>query len=365
MMRADIAAVRAAQTESGAILACPTYATYGYSWLRDGAFCAAALDAGGDTGSSRCFHDWVAARILAFEGPMRRAIEAVGAGDAPAADDHLPCRFSEVGAAPMGDGWGAFQMDGPGLWLWALERHARASGGPGTLGGSLLRAAALAAEYVSGLWRQPSYDAWEEHGDRLATSTIAACLAGLLAAHRLGLEPAGMQLAVESMREEAAARARRVGYLPRSDEDDGVDASILWCGPLLGAFHRRDRGWAATLEQIEAELVGPDGGVYRYAADTFYGGGQWPVLTAAYGLACLQRDGPGDRERATACLEWIEAQRGPDRSLPEQSSAHPFSPERVDEWVERWGPVARPLTWSHAMSVLLQAGLAAAEDASD
>ena len=46
-MRVDMAVLRAAQSESGAILACPAYPTYRYSWLRDGSFCAAALDAGG------------------------------------------------------------------------------------------------------------------------------------------------------------------------------------------------------------------------------------------------------------------------------------------------------------------------------
>ena len=360
-MRADVAAVLAAQTESGAILACPSYPTYRFSWLRDGAFCAAALDTAGETGSSRRFHDWVRARVQAFEGPMRRAIEAVAGGGVPAADDHLPCRFSESGSAPTEDGWGAFQMDGPGLWLWALERHARAGGGSATLDDRLLRAAALAAEYLGALWRVPSYDAWEEHGDHLATSTLAACLAGLLAAHRLGLEPVGMQAAVEGIRDVLRARVQPDGHLPRSDADTSVDASILWCGPLLGAFHRHDAAWSATLDEVEARLVGPGGGVYRYAADTFYGGGQWPVLTSAYGLACLDRGRPGDRARAEACLAWIEAQRSESGGLPEQSSEHVLHPTRLGEWVERWGPVARPLTWSHAMTVMLGAGLVAAE----
>lgn len=356
-MQADVAAILDAQAESGAILACPDFPTYRFSWLRDGAFCAVALDTAGETDAARRFHDWATACILSFEPPMRRAIEAMAVGEPVGADDFLPCRFSAGGRAPNGDGWGAFQMDGPGLWLWALDHHARAGGGASGLGPGLQRTAALTAEYVSAMWRQPSYDAWEEHGDRLASSTLAACLAGLLAAHRLGLELAGMRDAVDGLRGELAARARHVGYLPRSDADPAVDASILWCGPLLGAFHRDDRGWTATLERVEAELVGTGGGVYRFAADTFYGGGQWPVLTAAYGLACLRRDGPGDRERARGAADWIERLRDPRGSLPEQSTDHPLHPERVAEWEARWGPVARPLTWSHALLTLLRAAL--------
>lgn len=357
-MRVDMAVIRAAQTESGAILACPDYRTYRYSWLRDGSFCAAALDVGGDTAASGAFHRWVAQRVLAFEGPMRRAIESVAVGETPGPDDYLPCRFSEAGVAPTGDGWGAFQMDGPGLWLWSLDRHAQAAGGRPSLGSLEQRAAALAAEYVVAMWRQPSYDAWEEHADRLASSTVAADLGGLLAAHRLGLAPGGMQLAVEGMRLELAARAARVGHLPRSDGDDAVDGSILWCGPLLGAFHPSHAAWRSTLSHVQSDLVGPDGGVHRYRGDTFYGGGQWPVVTAAYGLACLWRNEPGDHEQAEAALAWIEDQRDADGRLPEQSHEHLLDPAKLPEWEARWGPVATPLTWSHAMTVLLTEALA-------
>ena len=357
-MRADVAAVRAAQAEGGAILACPAYPIYRYSWLRDGAFCAVALDAGGDRDASRSFHRWAAARVLASELPMRRAIEAVAVGHEPGPNDYLACRFTEAGAAPTGDGWGSFQMDGPGLWLWALERHVHVVGGPSRLDRDLHRAAALSAEYISAMWRRPSYDAWEEHEDRLASSTLAACLAGLLAANRLDHEPDGAQAAVDGMRTELAARAGRVGSLPRADADDAVDASILWCGPLLGAFHSSDATWTATLARVEAELLGPGSGVYRYTADTFYGGGQWPVLTASYGLACLERDGPGDRGRAESAMAWIEDQRDSQGRLPEQSSENALAPEHTAEWESRWGPLATPLTWSHAMAVLLQAALA-------
>ena len=59
-----------------------------------------------------------------------------------------------------------------------------------------------------------------------------------------------------------------------------VDASLLWaCVPfgrhaLLQAADPLMRGTAA---KIERDLVGGTGGVHRYRADTFYGGGEWVV----------------------------------------------------------------------------------------
>jgi GH15 family glucan-1,4-alpha-glucosidase len=296
----------------------------------------------------------VAQRIFSFEAPMRRAADAVANGVPRAPDDYLPCRFEAGGRAPRGDGWGAFQLDGPGLWLWALAEHERASGTTVVHQAELRGAATMAATYLSSLWRQPSYDAWEEEPERRSTSTLAACLAGLDAAHRLGLELPGMLAEVEGMRHDLDERGRRLGYLPRSDGDDAVDASILWCGPLLGVFRPDDPLWRSTLERIEAELVGAGGGVHRYRADEFYGGGEWPLLSAAYGLACLQRGDPGDHARARRCAAWIELQRGRDGSLPEQASERLLRPARLSTWQARWGPVARPLSWSHAMALLLR-----------
>ncbi len=39
--------------------------------------------------------------------------------------------------------------------------------------------------------------------------------------------------------------------------------------------------------------------------------------------------------------------------MPEQVDAHLLAPDRFDEWVDRWGTVARPLLWSHAMLIRL------------
>jgi GH15 family glucan-1,4-alpha-glucosidase len=317
-----------------------------------------ALDTAGEHAAARRFHDWVAARVNERAPGLQRAVAAVGEGRRPDSADLLPCRFEADGRAPSGDGWGAFQMDGPGLWLWALEVHTRSVGGDAPLGRDVERAAILVAGYVAALWQRPSYDAWEERGAHTSTSTLAACLAGLRSAQLLGVQPgAGPDNAPAAIRGVLAERGRRVGYLPRSDADEAVDASLLWCGPALGVFEPSDRAWLATLEMVRSELLGPEGGVHRYAADTFYGGGEWPVLTSVLGLACLQIGADDAALRARRCADWVESQRTPDGGLPEQSSRHLLHPGHRAGWEARWGPVASPLSWSHAMAVLLRRAL--------
>jgi len=115
--------------------------------------------------------------------------------------------------------------------------------------------------------------------------------------------------------------------------------------------------FAATLARIEDELIDADGGVHRYREDTFYGGGAWPVLTAAYGRVLLRRRAPGDLERAHAALRWIEGQADADGHLPEQVADRAFAPRHIDEWRQRWGGSARPLLWSHAAYLALRAEL--------
>jgi len=93
-----------------------------------------------------------------------------------------------------------------------------------------------------------------------------------------------------------------------------------------------------------------DGGVHRFAADTFYGGGQWPLLSCFAGLA---RAALGDNEGAAAYLAWAMATATESLDLPEQVDRHLLAPERRQEWIDKWGEVATPLLWSHAMVLRL------------
>lgn len=102
-----------------------------------------------------------------------------------------------------------------------------------------------------------------------------------------------------------------------------------------------------TLRAVDASLV-VGGGVHRYLEDDYYGGGLWIVLGGALALALADRD----PRRSARVLAWIEAQADASGHLPEQVATRLRVPEGHAAWVERWGPPAQPLLWSHAMYLL-------------
>lgn len=88
------------------------------------------------------------------------------------------------------------------------------------------------------------------------------------------------------------------------------------------------------------------GGVHRYLQDEFYGGGQWPVLAGAYAAIDIEETA------RRAALDWIEDQADSQGHLPEQSTARLLNPDYHQPWLQRWGPIASPLLWSHAMYLI-------------
>ena len=335
------------QAPSGAFIAGPTFPHYRYAWLRDGAFIAEAMDLVGRQDVAARFHDWVAGLVVAAADGIERSIAAVARGESPAPDDYLHCRYEADGSLGPDD-WPTFQLDGPGIWLWSLAHHVRSGG---TLNGRHREALGLATRYLAALWDHPSYDAWEESPEHVHTSTLAAILAGLRASRSLAGEASGAATVAEAAIVERLAG--QAGAFTKWDGNPAVDGSLLWIAVPYGLLSPDDPAFAATLERIEMELVSPDGGVHRYADDTFYGGGEWLLLTAGLGRVYNRRGTAGDRERAEQCRRWIEAQAGPDGSLPEQVATRARHTERIAEWQASWGASASPLLWSHATYLAL------------
>ncbi|MBL8162238.1 MAG: hypothetical protein JNJ61_09660 [Anaerolineae bacterium] len=134
--------------------------------------------------------------------------------------------------------------------------------------------------------------------------------------------------------------------------NDAVDASLLWLAVPYGLVTVDDPRFQATLAKIERDIHRPGGGVYRYAADTYFGGGEWLLLTLWLAWVYCEM---GQASRARDLVTWVEAQANPAGEMPEQVAGHLLAPDYYDYWVQRWGTSASPLLWSHGMYLLLKA----------
>lgn len=338
------------QDASGAYPASPTFSAYtGFCWFRDGAFIADGVSSYGGVDSASRFFDWCGS-ILHDRADQVARIVATSVAGAPLADSEmLATRFTFDGAEGTADWWD-FQLDGYGTWVWAVVEHATRH----KLDlGRWATPITLSVDYLLSSWRRPCFDWWEENADQVHVSTLGCISAGLQAAVRSGVLDAGRRAAVDAVDAEIQALIRErgtvAGHLVKWLDSDEVDGSLLAVLAPLGAISPSGELGLSTLRSVAAAL-NVDGGVHRYLADTFYGGGQWPLLSCMLGLAYA---GAGDREAALRQLSWAASTVGPDGSMPEQVTDHLLAPTRREEWIERWGPVAQPLLWSHAMYIRL------------
>ena len=292
LVERSIAVILDGQAESGGYVACPTFEPYRYAWLRDGSFVAEAMSRVGQAESAEAFFSFCAGVIERRpEGPWH-------------------ARYRLDGSEDDGE-WPLHQLDGLGLWLWALDRHcARHGRSPEPWE----RAAGLTRAYLAEHWHDSCVDWWEER-EGIHAATLASIWAGT-----------------------------RDDRVRAAVEPDGrLDASLLWLVPLGLAG-------AEVVERVESSLLSPGGGVHRNLEDVYYGGGEWLLLTAFLGWA---RASVGDRDGAREALAWVEAHAEADGSLPEQAQDHLLAPETYATWVEKWGPPPSPLLWSHAMVLIL------------
>jgi isomaltose glucohydrolase len=349
LARRSVEIILANQAPSGAYVASPTFPVYRYCWLRDGAFIADAMSRAGEVASAEAFFTWCAKVLTARRARIESLLARRHAGQAIPVADFLHTRFTLDGAEADTEWWN-FQLDGYGAWLWALDAHTRRherSIDPFADG------AELSAAYIAAFWDQPSYDWWEEHADHRHTSTLAAIYAGLRATERwLKVSPAVRRAAAETARAiDAAVRsdASRFGHLTKWIGGTAVDASLVAVSTPFDLLAQDDPLMQATVERIDAGLA-HNGGVHRYPGDTYYGGGEWLLLSALLGWHRLRC---GDVAGALRQLEWVASQATPGGELPEQVDAHLLAPEAEQAWLDRWGPIATPLLWSHAMYLTL------------
>ena len=349
LARRSVAVIRANQATTGAYLASPNFPVYRYSWFRDGAFIADAMSRAGHAASAEAFFRWCAGVLEARAEKIDMLIERHRAGQVIGAEEFLHARYTVDGKEAAQEWWN-FQLDGYGTWVWALAAHLRRTKTTNldAYRGGII----LSVRYLVELWNEPSYDWWEENVGQRHTSTLAAIYAGLVEVAGWSQLPADLREAAgttaEAIRQTVLAHARHDGHLAKWLGGDAVDASLLACAIPFGLLQPDDPIMAGTIAAIEAQLA--HGGVHRYLGDTYYGGGEWPLLSAFLGwhYARVRRT-----KDAQAQLDWIVKHATPAWDLPEQVDDHLLAPNARQGWIDRWGPVATPLLWSHAMFLTL------------
>ncbi|MBZ0279798.1 MAG: glycoside hydrolase family 15 protein [Anaerolineae bacterium] len=333
----------------GAYAACLSFSQYGYCWLRDGMWIAHGMDVVGQSTSARAFHQWAARTLLRYRDKAEGLLAKLTKGEGLTEADYLPTRFELDGRIGQED-WPDFQLDGYGAWLWGLVQFIQAHGDD-DLWQEARPAVALLVRYLEALWRSPNYDCWEEHRHHIHPATLAALYGGLCAVQSLSPElvPGGLP---ETIRDFVLTNAvASDGHFMKYLGNDEVDASLLWLALPYKLVDIHDHRFLKTLAKIEQDIYRPGEGVYRYRADTYYGGGQWLLLTLWLAWAYLELDQP---TKAQNLISWVEAQASVTGEMPEQVAGHLLAPAYYDQWVERWGTSASPLLWSHGMYLLLK-----------
>jgi GH15 family glucan-1,4-alpha-glucosidase len=349
LIRNSIKIIKQGQALSGAYIASPNFPTYHYSWFRDGSFIAYSMNLVGEHESARKFHGWVADTILKRVGTIQTALKKSRNGMALEGQDVLHTRYTLDGEDGVKEEWPNFQMDGFGTWLWAIHQHQILSGEE--VPEKLKQAADWLGQYLSALWRTPCYDCWEEFPNEIHTHTLAAIYGGFKALVEMGFS--AYQTEADAVKTFILENCIYDGYFVKYVGSSTVDASLLGLAMPYRVVDVNDSRFIATVERIERSLV-KSRGVQRYPTDTYYGGGEWILLTAWLGWVYADS---GKLEKATHCKQWIEEQPNSNDELPEQVPLVLNDPNYYQPWVKRWGPIASPLLWSHAKLIILDNAL--------
>jgi len=364
----SLSIIKKGQSSTGAYVASPNFSNYQYCWLRDGSFIAHSMDVAGEYASAAAFFRWVGRAINSSEKKVEIIQQKLLAGQPIKDDDALYCRFTLDGKEENKEStWGKFQIDGYGTWLWALTKHVRLSGDTSLLQ-ELVRPIETTLRYIQLVWKLPNYDCWEEFPEYLHPYSLSSIYGGLKALASLinvGLFQTDVvevsQLAnqifdfLQTFAVEDGLFVKHVlpaqnGQMPRPLSSKGVDASLIGLAIPYETFPADHPLVVKTIQAIETGIRYPEGGVYRYKEDVYYGGGEWVLLTAWLGWYYALT---GSGSKAENILHWIEAQADENGYLAEQYNDHCLAPKQYVPWVSKWGPVAKPLLWSHAMYIIL------------
>lgn len=307
------------------------------------------MSSAGEVDSANRYFDWCSAILKERSDSVRQIVHRAEAGDPVPDKQMLPTRFTLSGA-DGDDDWWDFQLDGYGTWLWAVAEHSKRHG----LSLERWRSGIeLTVQYLASSWDRPCFDWWEENPDQIHVSTLGCIAAGMASAAESGILSVELSELASSTAQQATSRILSEGivngHLAKWLGSDQVDASLISIMSPMGVVSPSSAIGHSTISEVNSQL-NVEGGVHRYLADTYFGGGQWPLLSCFLGLAFADAH---ETSRALDQLNWATGTADSNGTMPEQVPSHLLDPSRKQEWVERWGTAANPLLWSHAMYVRL------------
>jgi GH15 family glucan-1,4-alpha-glucosidase len=334
------------QSSSGAYIASPNFPTYHYSWLRDGSFIAYSMLVSGEIDSCRKFLNWVDGTILLYQHKVEKIALKLENNHTLHAKDFLPARYTLDGME-VHDSWPVFQIDGYGTWLWCLAEYSRLTGDERLLL-KFKKSIQITINYLRMVWKLPNYDCWEENGKQIHPSTLACVYGGIEGINRFLGENELFDLS-QDIRKFILANLTKDNRFPKYIGSESIDSSLLWLSVPFKVVEPEHPVMQRTVQAIEDKLL-EKGGVKRYPEDTYYGGGRWILLTCWLAWYYLKS---GKNQKAGQLYEWIEMQSDARGYLPEQVRTGTNNSDFLGEWEKRWGKIANPLLWSHAMYLVL------------
>ncbi|MBC7333201.1 MAG: hypothetical protein H5T85_01870 [Actinobacteria bacterium] len=347
LFRKSIEILKEYQSTSGAFIASPNFDVYKYCWFRDSTYSAYALDLVGDHINAEKFYIWGTKVIERYKEKIKRVEEKLQKKVDLSPDDLLHTRYN-VDMLESNDNWPIFQLDGFGVFLWGIAQHIRLTGCKKVLimGKDGID---LTIRYLSILWDHPCYDCWEEYGDKIHVSTLASIYGGLSNINYF-LKDEKIKKLAQDIKEFVLKNGVKKGHLVKFLGTDIVDASLLWVSVPFEMIEPSHPLIKNTVKKIEKDLIVKNGGLHRYKEDSFYGGGEWIILTAWLGWYYTKI---GEYEKAKKLKKWIEKQADDFGQLPEQVQHSLYFPKEYVKWKLKWGEVAKPLLWSHALYIIL------------
>lgn len=334
------------QFKSGAFPASPNFEHYGYCWLRDSAFIAYALMIVGEQTAAKNFFRWGNRVILKYQDKVFNGITKANQGIKLHPDDLLHTRYKldgEEGTEP----WGNFQLDGYGTYLWALGYFFKHFSSNDLLEESRW-SIQVVVEYIIRFWHTGCLDCWEET-QGVHAATLATIYAGLKASspYMSVIQERHAILIMEAVKEKLESDYVENDHFIANLSEKKLDASLIWMAVPFEVISVDNRYMKNTVEKIEKQLLS-NGGVKRYFDDNYYGGGSWLPLTAWVGWYYLKK---GNKKKAMQYLEWVES-KAENGELAEQVTD--INSTEYVEWRNKWGEIAKPLLWSHAMHLILR-----------